>query len=137
MPRVQIDITGVERVQRAIGKASTRLAPKVADGLRQCAEVILRKSRQYVPVDTGELKKSGRVETTGQGLGAESKVLYGGPDAPYALYVHEDLTKFHAPPTQAKFLERAARETRGTCAAIMRRAVESRTRLTRNDEDVT
>jgi len=32
-------------------------------------------------------------------------------DTPYAVYVHEDLTKYHAPPTQAKFLEQPARDS--------------------------
>jgi methionine synthase II (cobalamin-independent) len=37
------------------------------------------------------------------------KVVY---TAPYAIYVHEDLTKYHAPPTQAKFVEQPARQLR-------------------------
>lgn len=36
------------------------------------------------------------------------EVSYGGKSAPYAVYVHEDMTKFH-PHGQAKFLEEPAR----------------------------
>lgn len=37
------------------------------------------------------------------------KVVY---DTPYVVYVHEDLTKYHEPPTKAKFLEQPARQLR-------------------------
>jgi hypothetical protein len=33
-------------------------------------------------------------------------------NAPYSVFVHEDLTKYHAPPTQAKFVEQPARQLR-------------------------
>ena len=39
--------------------------------------------------------------------GAEVLITYGGPAAPYAIYVHEITTNQHTPPTQAKFLETA------------------------------
>jgi hypothetical protein len=119
-------ITGVDRVLRAGQKTSALDAIKVRDGLAKCAGVILRKSYQYVPIDTGALMRSGRVEDNGKpGMGARFAVVYGGtPEAYYAVYVHEDLTRaYRNPPRGAKFLERAVRETRGTCASIMRRTL--------------
>ena len=43
-------------------------------------------SQEDVPVNTGKLKRSGRVE---QLKGAKARVTYGGSDAPYAAFVHE------------------------------------------------
>lgn len=120
-----VKVTGVEMALRAIGKAKTKDAIAVADGLEKCANIILRKSNFYVPVDTEALKKSGRVEKSGSGMGARAEVVYGGEDAPYALYVHENMQAAHAAPTQAKFLERATRETRGAWASVLKRELEA------------
>lgn len=119
-------ITGVENVLRAIGKAKSNKAAKIEDALKKCGEVILRKSQIYVPVDKGPLKASGHVEVAGKGFGCRVRVVYGGPSAPYALYVHEDLSKYHEPPTCAKFLTRAVQETRGTCASVLKREMEAK-----------
>lgn len=116
-----VRITSIERVLRSVGKAKTDGAIKIREGLEKCAGVVYRKSQGYVPVDTGALKASGRVEVSGQGNGARASVVYGGPTAHYALYVHEDLTKHHKAPTCAQYLTRALRETRGTCANILKR----------------
>ena len=39
---------------------------------------------------------------------------FGGAAAPYAIYVHENVSARHAPPTQAKFLEQPVMEARAT-----------------------
>jgi hypothetical protein len=64
-------------------------------------------SRGTVP---GSLKRSGHVARHGH---ADYTVEYGGPDAPYAIYVHEILSYYHRPPTQAKFLEQPYDELKG------------------------
>ena len=38
-------------------------------------------------------------------------IFYGGPAAPYALYVHEIIGNYHNPPTQAKYLEQPLMES--------------------------
>lgn len=120
-----IQVTGIQAVIRAIGKARKKDAIKIAEGLEKSGHVILRKSQKYVPVETGALKASGQVITTGRGMGARTTVVYGSQVAFYALYVHEDLTKRHTAPTCAKYLERAVREVRGTIASIVARQIES------------
>jgi hypothetical protein len=130
MPRGKnYSIDGVEATVRAIGKAAVVMERSIVEGLQKCGQTILKKSQTYVPVETGALKASGKVETTGKGFGARVFVRYGGSSSPrtadYAPFVHENMEKYHKPPTQAKFLERAVRETRGTCASIMRRTLES------------
>lgn len=70
------------------------------------AELIMAESKTLCPVDTGALRSSGHVERPEvQGDSASVEMAYGGPAAPYALYVHEDLSKYHQAPTKAKFLE--------------------------------
>lgn len=54
------------------------------------ATVILNESKKIVPVDTGNLRASGRVERPVTGKGRASvQITYGGVAAPYALIVHE------------------------------------------------
>jgi hypothetical protein len=48
--------------------------------------------------------------------------------APYAVYVHEDLTKAH-PNGQAKFLEQPMRELRGPMQDIIKRRLKSKRSL--------
>jgi hypothetical protein len=70
------------------------------------AETIMTASKeQYVPVDTGALRASGFVEPPiPTAMGASITLGFGGPSAPYAVIVHEDLTKRHRV-GQAKYLE--------------------------------
>lgn len=119
-------VTGVENVLRAIGKLKKDTGPKIEDGLTKCGEIILKKSQKYVPRETGALAETGHIEVTGKGLGARVKVVYGGEEAPYALFVHEDLSKYHEPPTCAQFLTRSVRESRGNCAKTLQREMEAK-----------
>ncbi len=129
-------VTGVQAVMRTFKTATANVNRTIKDSLERCGGVVLRKANFYVPKDTLALMNSGRVVTTGRAFGAKSAVIYGlgttedvglmmaaggSSGVDYALYVHEDLTKQHAEPTCAKFLERAERETRGTCVSILRR----------------
>ncbi len=70
------------------------------------AQSVLNESKKIVPVDTGVLKNSGKVEKpTIREAGVSVEVTYGGAAAPYALIVHEDLNARHAPGKSAKYLE--------------------------------
>lgn len=54
------------------------------------ATVVLNESKKIVPVATGNLRASGRVERPITGNGKASvEITYGGIAAPYALIVHE------------------------------------------------
>lgn len=137
MPRENVTITGVGNVLKAFGDKKKDMEFKIHEALGRCAAVVYRKSQKLVPRDTEALAHSGRVETNDKkGKGAQFEVVYGDEEAFYALYVHEDLTKKHAPPTQAKFLEDAVRLTRGTCASIIAYAVSETPRYTKNGVDV-
>lgn len=89
------------------------------------AHIILEASLPLVPVDTGDLKGSGRV--SGQGLTAE--ISYDGIASDgfdYGSKQHEDLTLHHPNGGEAKFLERPmhseAAAVAAEVAAVLRRA---------------
>jgi len=103
-----IKFTNIERLQRLLIEGGKKAAKEAAKRLRNEAQEVLAKSRDLVPVDTGALKKSGRVRPeTGvytNGKNMEVLITYGSTAVEYAIYVHEDLSKNH-PHGQAKFLE--------------------------------
>jgi hypothetical protein len=67
---------------------------------------ILRAAKVLTPVDTGVLKGSGFVNRP-EVTGAEVSVTlgFGGAASAYAEVQHEELSYYHKPPTQAKYLE--------------------------------
>jgi hypothetical protein len=97
-----IDLDGLRR----------RILAAAARGVEAaCAELLVAHSKPICPIDTGALRRSGRVEacvvTPDE---VRCQVAYGGGAVDYAVYVHEILHYRHAPPTQAKFLEQPALE---------------------------
>jgi len=97
----------IAQVFQTVGlKANAALVPAVREEL----EVILARSLQQVPVATGALAATGRVEgPEWYGTNLRGGVAYGSDAVPYALYVHEDLLAIH-PQGKAKYLEDPARE---------------------------
>lgn len=76
----------------------------VGEFYMQASRILTASQRDYVPVDTGPLRASGFVDPpVATGRGASVTLGYGGPAAPYAVIVHEDLTKRHKV-GQAKYL---------------------------------
>ena len=73
-------------------------------------------SQEIVPVLTGRLKRSMRVipavMTTGAGVvDFVTRIVYGGPDVPYAVVQHFAF-KYHHDDGQAQYLESVIRESR-------------------------
>ena len=104
--------TGTQRVNKGY-KGSTK---KALDGVEKATKhqikAVFKASQFLCPVDTTSLKQSGRVTTYRYKRAVSSWIRYGGLTpgpygfVEYAVYVHEDLTKKHKPPTQAKFVEK-------------------------------
>jgi len=72
-----------------------------------------KRSLYYCPIDTGKLKSSFSIKNLtykdeDDTLWEAYSVKYDGHIAPYAVYVHALVDKWHIPPTRAKFLEDAA-----------------------------
>lgn len=124
--RTDIKVTGVKEAIFAGEKMKDHDGRKVRDGLLECLDVVFATSQKLVPRETGDLAASGRKMSEGQGFLFTAWVEYGGPTAPYAWIVHEDLMATHAPPTQAKYLSDAVLVNRAECARRVRRQFYSK-----------
>lgn len=82
------------------------LFPEFVDrALKEEAQDILNDAQEnYVPVETEELKDSGRVENILRGTGREVAIRFGGtPETePYAIAVHEHLSAASPPSWKGK-----------------------------------
>ncbi len=105
--RYTFSLDGDERLQAFLNAAKQETPLAVAQAIWEEANLIFARSQVLVPVDTGVLRGSGGVSAPQPmaGGGTYVDIFYGGPAAPYALYVHEILGNYHKPPTQAKYLE--------------------------------
>lgn len=121
-----IKIEGVETTLKAMRGKAKADAENIAKALEACARILYRKSQTLVPVDTGDLKQSGRVEVSGRGFGATAKVVYANE---YAVPVHEILEAYHEPPTQARYLADAVVKVRGAMVARLKRQMTAGTKL--------
>ena len=109
-------LEGDERLKKFFETAEKETPLAVAQAIWEEANMIFAKSQILVPVDTGVLRGSGGVSAP-DGLGGGRTyvdIFYGGPAAPYALYVHEILGNYHNPPAQAKYLEQPFMEALNT-----------------------
>lgn len=124
-----------------------RIVEGVKAGLYEGGTMIMAASQRLVPVETGVLKGSGRVEepivnvdsievTVGYGYGTEyaAKAEGDGDDEDevetgpgYGIYVHEILENRHNPPTGAKFLELPARAFEPELVPTIEAAIRART----------
>jgi hypothetical protein len=88
----------------ALGESALRQG--VGPALYTAAQKVMTESKQsFVPVDTGALRSSGYVrEPTYTGTATKVELGFGGPAAPYAVYVHENMHAHHNV-GQAKYLE--------------------------------
>src|SRR5690348_18233675 len=75
-------------------------------GVEAAGKVWLDASLPLVPVDTGEMKDSGKAETVGPLLVAVSYTRTGEDGFNVAAYQHENLALNHPNGGEAKFLER-------------------------------
>lgn len=75
--RVTVDTSGLDRLLSRLGDVKKAGSKAMADGAA-------KDSQRIVPVDTGRLKSSMKVETRGD----KSTVTYGGNRAEYAPIVH-------------------------------------------------
>jgi hypothetical protein len=118
---MNLTLQGSQTFKRKLAAAAAVGPPSLLAALFQEANVILTASKQdYVPVDTGALRASGFVEPPVVTPEGGSVTLgFGGPSAPYAVIVHEDLTKRH-PVGQAKYLEIPLRARIEGMAAVLR-----------------
>ena len=81
---------------------SKRLEQAAKEATKQTADEILKASTEkYCPVETGELKKSAKLEEENTGREYKVKISY---NTEYAIYVHE-IARYYHPHGQYKYLE--------------------------------
>ena len=108
---IRFDLNGDEQLVKALKSGKEKSPQAIAQAIWEEANMIFAKSQILVPVDTGVLRGSGGVSAPQLGSqGYFVDIFYGGPAAPYALYVHEIIGNYHNPPTQAKYLEQPLME---------------------------
>jgi len=88
-------------------------------GVKKATKYLLNKTLEVTPVDTGNLRESGQTYFIGTGFKTKGIVYFDESIAPYAIFVHEDLTKYHEPPTMAKFLQRTQWKERANLTRII------------------
>lgn len=87
-------------------------------------EVEVKEVKRRTPVDQGTLRGSvHQVGPTRRWRVIETMIVAGGPSAPYAIYVHEDLDAFHKV-GQAKFIESVILESRPFIGARVARRID-------------
>jgi hypothetical protein len=119
--RSGLDSTAVTRNLKAL---AARAPDRVGTALYLEAEIEMAEAKQRTPVDTGALRASGVVslpEFSGRQISVS--LNFGGPAAPYALVVHEDLEAHH-PVGQAKYLESVIVESAPFMAARLARRLD-------------
>jgi hypothetical protein len=106
MATYSFEIEGAHELRNMLEVSGKDAGRVVGQVITEEANTIFGKALILTPVDTGALRGSGGVSApmnTPQGIGVD--IFFGGPAAPYAMYVHEIIGNYHNPPTQAKYLE--------------------------------
>lgn len=108
-------LVGMDKLQRLLIAGSSEAAKAAGRGLYGEAQEAFDASQDMVPVDTAALIGSGMIsEPMWEGDKMTVELGYGGPAAPYAIYVHEDLEANHMPGKEAKYLEKpVVQQTQG------------------------
>lgn len=108
---ISMDLVGEEIIIAKLKKIARELPNEIGKALFKEAQIERTESMRRTPVDLGTLKGSHEVSKpvqSGKDISVQIKV--GGPAAPYAIVVHEDLEAFHKV-GQSKFLESTIRES--------------------------
>ena len=114
---MKIETVGAPEIVALIDAFGLKVHAAAAGAVLDEANLELEMTQELVPVATGELKASGRVEASQEAGTIGANIIYGGPagsgrnavDVDYALAVHEDLAAHH-PHGQAKYVEAVVQE---------------------------
>lgn len=106
MATYSFEIEGAQELRNMLEVSGRDAGKIVGQVILEEANTIFAQALVLTPIDTGALRGSGAVsapQNTPTGIGVD--IFFGGPAAPYALYVHEIMYYKHNAPTQAKYLE--------------------------------
>lgn len=106
-----LEVTGLAEMNKRLLNLIRALPGEVERAIVSEANQVLELAKYRTPVDTGELKSSGVMNTLSAWGSHETSVQLSfgtfGASQDYAIYVHENLEAEHTPPTRSKFLESA------------------------------
>ncbi len=100
-------LVGASKMKKLMAALGRNMAIEMEQALRLEAEGIMKDSKtNFVPVDDGPLRASGRVgNVTRKGLMVEVKLEYGDAAAPYAAAIHEHPSSISPPAWEGKAIE--------------------------------
>jgi ribosome modulation factor len=105
-----IDMQAAKRIRELIERYPDRAIRALSSGMYKEGEIIAGNAKDICPVDTGTLRDTTTVLLPKiEGDSVLQEIGSGGPAAPYAIYVHENMNAHH-PVGQAKYLEQPFRE---------------------------
>ena len=110
---ISFEILGLERLQQRFQVAAPAIRAEVAQELFVFGSEVMKASLLIVPVLTGALMSTGKVEPPDfQGDEVKVTLGYGDEAVGYALYVHEDMSNvnFTRPGSGPKYLENPLKE---------------------------
>lgn len=123
---------GATQMIARIRKIADKFPDRVAKALYQEAQIEATEMKRRTPVDTtpnaphpGNLRNSIHVEEPERKGRRISVTIATGAQAPYAVYVHENLEAIH-PIGQAKFMESVLDESRTYMAARLAKRIDLR-----------
>jgi len=88
-------IDGIPEVVAALRANDQYIRTATNQAFFAAVTAIGKRANQLVPVDTGNLRSSQKIEWSARTLGAS--ISYGGTAAPYAVIQHERLDFYHPP----------------------------------------
>ncbi len=102
-------------IENNFAQATKGFKRALRKAMREGGKIIMERSLELTPVDTGDLRKSAFIEVDTTSDPFRTTLLLGYDKNlelrnQYAIIVHEDLQARHKEPTQAKFLQTAAQE---------------------------
>ncbi len=89
---MKVKVGGLQSLVDKLKDHERRLGRGVNKGIRNAGNFLLSKSQEIVPIDDGDLQKSGNARVEGKGLQTVGIIGY---TEPYAADVHEDLDVAH------------------------------------------
>lgn len=117
-------LQGAAEMRARLLRLAQRLPNELARAIYQETEIEATEVKRRTPVDEGTLRGTVHVEGPFQERRMiYTKIVAGGPAAPYAVYVHEDLEAFHKV-GQAKFIESVLLESTSHLLARVARRID-------------
>lgn len=114
---LKISFQGLPEFRERVLQICDATRQEAAAALYQEAEILMTEAKDRTPWETGVLRGTGHVQEPTYSAGEVRVELgFGGPAAPYAIFVHENLTARHPRGGRAKFLESVLDEAAPTLA---------------------